>query len=255
MVSYKELTVEIAPHDGCLVVRPTGELNALTYRSLRDTLLKCAADTPAAVIVDIEHLAIATTSALTVFTSAQVSTAAEWPAVPVLLVAHDDARLAWLRSTAVGRFVGCHPDLGSAVAAAGSPPPRLRTVRSLPRHRPGIVARRFVTEVLEQWQVATLVDDAVVIATELAENACVHAGTDIEIRLELRRGVLTVAIADGSSAPAMLREQPTGPRSVSGLQLVSRLATTWGSTPSPSGGKIVWATLHRPSPAVGVRGR
>ncbi|WP_125592233.1 hypothetical protein [Amycolatopsis balhimycina] len=44
--------------DGCVVVHPDGVLDALTYRELRDRLVKLAVGVPRAVIADIGDLQI-----------------------------------------------------------------------------------------------------------------------------------------------------------------------------------------------------
>lgn len=107
------------------------------------------------------------------------------------------------------------------------------------------VARRFVAETCERWSCVELLPDAVVIASELVENAVRHAHSQSRLRLELRRGTLTVAVYDNDPTPA----QPVEPNGLAsrhlGLGLVARLASTWNCAPTWSGGKVVWAVVRR----------
>ena len=48
-----------------------GTLDSITYRSLRDQIIKAALDEPKAVIVDVTHLGVPAESAWVVFTSAR----------------------------------------------------------------------------------------------------------------------------------------------------------------------------------------
>jgi anti-sigma regulatory factor (Ser/Thr protein kinase) len=85
------------------------------------------------------------------------------------------------------------------------------------------------------------VPDAVEVATELVENAIIHAGTELRLRLELHNDRLAVAVSDGSPREAVLCEgngEPAG-----GLRLIAELATAWGCAPDAAGGKVVWAVL------------
>ncbi|WP_146147499.1 STAS domain-containing protein [Prauserella shujinwangii] len=243
MTGQGKVTITVDTDRDCLVVRPSGVLDERGYPLLRDTLRRCAAETPVAVIVDLRHLVIPSTAFLTVFTSVYVSTAC-WPAVPILLVACDVRTREWLRSSRITRIVPVHRALDEAVAAAGTQPERRRSARCFPREHPGGAVRRFVTATLAEWGVDQLAEDARLIVTELVENVGLHTGSEPRVRLELRGDVLTVAVSDDDPRPAELREESLGVRSFSGLRLVSKLACAWGNSPTNAGGKIVWATLR-----------
>lgn len=58
MDSHSLLDCDVSGMQGATVVRPVGVLNIHTYPVLRDCLLKCAADQPRAVIVDLGRLEI-----------------------------------------------------------------------------------------------------------------------------------------------------------------------------------------------------
>lgn len=84
------------------------------------------------------------------------------------------------------------------------------------------------------------------VATELVENSLKHTDSAPTLRLELRCGLLSVAVTDGSPAPAVLREsreQPGG-----GLRLVAQTTRVWGCTLTLAGGKVVWSVLDTRRP-------
>ena len=106
-------------------------------------------------------------------------------------------------------------------------------------------------------------ESAVLLASELAENAVLHAGTEFEVDLEVAEGdsgaALTVTVTDRGSGPleAHLAEpRHRYGRAAShgrGLSLVARMATAWGTRHDADGRHAVWFTLAstpaRPAPA------
>jgi anti-sigma regulatory factor (Ser/Thr protein kinase) len=140
-------------------------------------------------------------------------------------------------------------------------------------------ARRFVRDTLRSWELAgdrggpgeqaewtqrdALVDDAVLLTSELVTNAVLHAGTPVQVtcRLlgDLSDGAVEIAVLD--RRPSQLR--PDRPHTAAeaaertngrGLQLPSELATAWGVTYARAA-KAVWFRLDlvgRGRPAVPV---
>ncbi|WP_406197671.1 ATP-binding protein [Streptomyces europaeiscabiei] len=119
------------------------------------------------------------------------------------------------------------------------------------------IARDFVATVLRALRLdRTLVDDAVLCASELVTNACVHAkgGDGTVLWLAVEEGRLRVVVYDGDENPPVTRELTTetwergGGR---GLYLVDALTEgRWGHGPDiPYGGpthpvgKAVWFDL------------
>ena len=115
-------------------------------------------------------------------------------------------------------------------------------------------ARRFVDEVLAQWDCGPLLDDVQLLVSELVTNAVVHAGSEAQVAVRLLPDALRVEVVDHSDEgplPAP-KEQPVPPGAESGrgLFLVERLATAWG-VERIEGGKSVWFEVPRPdSPKV-----
>ena len=106
-------------------------------------------------------------------------------------------------------------------------------------------ARRFVTEALLAWGRADLVDDAAVVATELATNAVVHARTGFTVTVSRRPdGSVRLAVRDDSVVPPLPRLAGLYDGSGRGLRLVEAIAGGWTADLLP-GGKVVWAQLGR----------
>lgn len=108
-------------------------------------------------------------------------------------------------------------------------------------------ARDFVRRTLAAWDVAPD-DEALLVVTELAGNAVVHAGSAYDVRLSLSAaGVLRVEVADrGDGTPEPQPFSATREHG-RGVVLVSALATSWGietdGRPGGGGGKVTWAEL------------
>jgi hypothetical protein len=132
---------------------------------------------------------------------------------------------------------------------SATPAGRLELARTFPPGRRGVTdARRFVTATLTAWGEGDLVDAAAVIATELAGNAVVHAGTEFTVSLSRSRdGSVRVAVSDASPELPRPRQAVPTDGSGRGLRLVAAFAAGWGAEQQP-GGKVVWARLA-PSPA------
>ncbi|WP_133983568.1 ATP-binding protein [Kribbella voronezhensis] len=120
-------------------------------------------------------------------------------------------------------------------------------MRRLPNDaRSARTSRTQVAETCESWGCSRLTTDAVAVSDELVSNGLRYTQCDLSHRLELRRGLLTVAVTDSSPEPAQLREERDGelPTGGFGLQLVSAFSAAWGSSPTSAGGKTVWAVLR-----------
>jgi hypothetical protein len=95
---------------------------------------------------------------------------------------------------------------------------------------------------LTTWQPAELVDDTLLVITELVQNVIQHTGDGGEIVLSRPRGAVLVEVFDHSPyLPELLAPDPhrIGGR---GMLLVDAVSQAWGSRPTPSG-KVVWARL------------
>lgn len=104
--------------------------------------------------------------------------------------------------------------------------------------------RRFVGEVLGHWGEDALLDDAALVATELVTNAVMHGQSGVTVQLSVTAESVRISVADTSPAmPAMGCPSDRG-ASGRGLNIVSGLASAWGTEATVSG-KRVWAELRR----------
>ena len=112
-------------------------------------------------------------------------------------------------------------------------------------------ARAFTREALQGWDVDDVVDDALVVVSELVSNAVMHARTDCELRLSVSPVALRVEVLDsGRGTPDPLASSSTRDHG-RGLHLIGALAAAWGvepvDGPVDGPGKMVWAELLRPA--------
>ncbi len=148
--------------------------------------------------------------------------------------------------------------------------PRAWTCATLPGSplAPGS-ARALVRAALAEWaelalpgtetHTCRLVDDAVLVVSELVTNAVVHAGTDIELVCwtEEETGAIVVEVSDRHPSRAPRDGAPEPEHGTAeygrGLNLVARLAESWGVT-YRTGAKTVWARLpaeeHQEEPGI-----
>ncbi len=105
-----------------------------------------------------------------------------------------------------------------------------------------------------------LLDTAVLLASELCENAVLHAGTEFELAVTVTDTAVTVEVTDRGNGPLELHlSQPRQRygRAAShgrGLALVQRLASAWGTRHESDGRHVIWFSLNRgggaePAPA------
>jgi len=240
------LSCELSELQGATIVRPAGVLDIRTYPELRDVLLKCAADQPRAVIVDLGRLEITSDYLASVFITVWLRIT-QWSTMRLVVVpgpAH--AALSWRGP--MRRFVAVEPTVLAALDNLGAPPPRRRAELWLPPSPLSVrAATRFVTDTCHNWGVEPLTAPAATVAGELVENAAEHARSPARLRLEWRLDRLTVAVADDDTrAVSLPRPGPQTPEPGSGLQLVAHLAHATGWSRTHSGGKVVWAVLRLP---------
>jgi GAF domain-containing protein/anti-sigma regulatory factor (Ser/Thr protein kinase) len=112
-------------------------------------------------------------------------------------------------------------------------------------------ARKFVRETLQSWLEtgpgrgdAGLVDDAVLLTSELVTNAVVHAGTQVHVTCKLAASAVEVVVRDSHPArmvpgPSHDENIPAERTSGRGLLLPSALASTWGVSYGEDA-KAVW---------------
>ena len=144
-------------------------------------------------------------------------------------------------------------------------PDLVATAAYEPEPAAAAAARRFVRETLRRWHVGNgsgrLIDDTVLLTSELVTNAVVHAGTQIQVTCRLDGGEVEVAVRDRHPA-RMIPELPArpdapagadpppeagevAPISGRGLLLPAALASSWGVTYARAA-KAVWFRIGHP---------
>src|SRR5690606_17848317 len=112
-------------------------------------------------------------------------------------------------------------------------------------------ARAFVRDTLHGWGFSDVVDDAVVLTSELVTNAVVHAGTTAEVQCLRYETAVRVEVSDRYPERVVPVEEAVrsggnpdreGGR---GLLLCSALASRWGVEYTPTH-KQVWFHLELP---------
>ncbi|MEV4574603.1 SpoIIE family protein phosphatase [Nonomuraea jabiensis] len=111
-------------------------------------------------------------------------------------------------------------------------------------------ARKFVRQVLGEWRLSHLAEDAVLLTSELVTNAVVHAGTGVELtcRLDVTASPpkLEIEVDDRHPARTVLAAGPAPePTRTSGrgLALAGMLADAWGVTYTRTA-KRVWVRME-----------
>jgi hypothetical protein len=107
-------------------------------------------------------------------------------------------------------------------------------------------ARRFVSRALDDWGLAELADTVVLLTSELATNAVLHARTGFAVVICRTDTEVRVDVLDGSSVTPRARVASTMAATGRGVQMVATLATDWGPTAPPElqgFAKGVWFTV------------
>jgi CheY-like chemotaxis protein len=106
-------------------------------------------------------------------------------------------------------------------------------------------ARAFTRETLAEWNITDVVDDTLLVVTELVNNAVTHARSECHLRLSVNATAVRVEVIDRSAATP----EPLTPSSTRdhgrGLHLVDAVTAAWGVERVDDSSKMVWAELRR----------
>ena len=98
-----------------------------------------------------------------------------------------------------------------------------------------------------------------VLTSELATNAVLHARTPFEVSVTVTDEAVLVCVGDGMDGHPRSPVQSEGRENGRGIVLVRALADEWGVQPGDGpGGKAVWFLFHRAAASgrgAGVEGR
>ncbi|HEY6698361.1 MAG TPA: ATP-binding protein [Acidimicrobiales bacterium] len=106
-------------------------------------------------------------------------------------------------------------------------------------------ARAFVREALFRWGETSVVDNALLVTSELFTNAVLHGSGRIDLFVTLDPEALRIAVVDdGRRTPDRWPEQAATPNlGGRGLRIVDALASTWGNNSDPTGRTRVWVEM------------
>jgi anti-anti-sigma regulatory factor len=237
------LSWTIRMDEGSAVVAVSGHFAMAGTSDLRTALLKCLADNPESLMVDLSAVELGDETALALFTAVGRQ-AARWPGTPLLLCAPPPAIAVLVERGRYGRIpvhttvAQAHRAVTDGRVAVPSISDELLPVAGAVRH-----ARNLVTEACAAWDMPDLVGPASLVISELVSNAVEHAGTMMTVKLARRSRYFHLAVRDGAAQPPAPAPEPRGlAMRGRGLMLVSHVATHWGWLPTVDG-KVVWATL------------
>jgi anti-sigma regulatory factor (Ser/Thr protein kinase) len=119
-----------------------------------------------------------------------------------------------------------------------------RATLSLDRGADGASSARRQTRILmDEWGCDDgLVDDTLLVLSELVANAILHAGHAVSVTLVLCQDRVRVEVADASSVLPAPSSYDLDAHTGRGLTLVGALAERWGAE-AQNGGKLVWAEV------------
>ncbi|MDT7776483.1 MAG: hypothetical protein QOC67_5407, partial [Pseudonocardiales bacterium] len=96
-----------------------------------------------------------------------------------------------------------------------------------------------------------LVDTVLLLASELCDNATLHAGTEFVVELSITEDDVYVSVTDHGAGPLELylaQPRPRFGRAAThgrGLMLVEQLATSWGTRHERDGSHRTWFSMTR----------
>jgi anti-anti-sigma regulatory factor len=220
---------------------PRGRLDAASAPTLRDGLLRCLAECPAAVIVDLSALRVAEGSAL--LFSSTVTDSDNLLPVPLLLAGATDDLARSLEKLDVVLYPTAEAarEAASTQAALAD---RLATTLTADRSAPA-QGRELVERACRAWRLTALAPAASLVVSELCANAVIHGRPPLQLVVARTGTGLHLVVRDANPQPPLARPRPADGQpmeSGNGMHLVSAFAGAWGTRPTVDG-KVVWATI------------
>jgi len=142
-------------------------------------------------------------------------------------------------------------DLPAAIADVTRVVERLEAVLAkahdrFPAHvRSAGEARSVVRQALGGWCDEERLEDVALCVSELITNAVVHAGSEPQLLVHVRPGVIHVEISDESDVLPVMRGAGPEDTSGRGVSILGMLSDRWGALRRSGGGKTVWFDIDR----------
>lgn len=235
------LHVDAREQGAALVVRPTGRLDLSTYPELRDELLACAAEEPAAIIVDLDALEIGSAALLSLFSRVGSRTAA-WPAVPLVVAVTDPRAREVVERVGLARRIAVRDSVTDALVGLPlATAQRHEWEEQLPpTPEAARLGRRCARDACRRWDVEDLASDAALLVSELVEFSVGCGCRRLDLRLELRSDGLGVVVHDDLRSTA---RYGGGDQQVDPWHVVEGLAAASGCADAREG-RTLWAVLR-----------
>ncbi|MDG6101116.1 ATP-binding SpoIIE family protein phosphatase [Dactylosporangium aurantiacum] len=130
--------------------------------------------------------------------------------------------------------------------------PTVRRIRLPADHSSPGLAREAIRTIAHERDLSGILDEALLLVTELTTNSVVHAGTEVDVEITAADTSLTVTVLDFQPGTVVPNIPTAGGANLDergrGLLLVDQLASSWG-TLHFDGGKGVWFRLDVPGAA------
>ena len=241
----EELAVEVVDGWDCAVVTLSGPLARCTVPQIEGAVGKALINR-GCVVVDLTNVQLKWEPGLGVFATS-LEQAGGWPDARMVLFGAAGELAAALDRSQVARTVPLAVDLLAALERVHRRPERVsRCLDLLPEPTAPRSARALVRQACVDWDIPIQTENAaVLVVSELALNAVVHAGTPLRVRVKLTNNALSISVRDSRpDLPLRLIPRDRVLRLL-GLHVVSTLASAWGVT-GDHDAKIAWAQLQLP---------
>ncbi|HET9654396.1 MAG TPA: ATP-binding protein [Kineosporiaceae bacterium] len=241
-----DLTIELRKSEPVALIRLSGEIYLPDVPSVTAALVRGMQATRHGVAVcDVSGLLPPMSDWLLTAFPAALRRCGGWPRASLHLAAPAPDLAAALRRVRMRRYLPVHPTLADAFHLAGTD--ALADTREIIL-QPEPEALKEIRDCLRDlWpQRVGGVEDAVLVADELASNAIKHVAEPAMVSLAISSTRALIAVTDPSRAEPFLRPPRWTAVSGRGMQVISRLASAWGVRLVHDGGKTVWAALPSP---------
>jgi len=120
--------------------------------------------------------------------------------------------------------------------------PRASVELPVTRQAPAL-AREFLRGSTCSEHHSEVVDDAVLLVSELVTNSVLHGGPPVVVAVDCDEATLQVRVRDGSPALPAPRDAASRDENGRGLALVAEMSADWG-VDTEEDGKHVWFVIH-----------
>src|SRR5215218_4988266 len=248
------MRIQQSSRQGCVVLSLAGRLDLAAAPQLQRVILKQLAQQPPAIICDLSQVEAIDPPCAGVLTSIR-HPALSWPGTALILCGAHPAVAEILLEQGEASRLAMYPSLDQALANAHARPPWLHEQLTLgPVPTAAATGRAFVHEVCGRWGIQGLTDPAALLASELVTLLVAHAGTAMELRVELVGARLQVAVSDQDpDLLGFLAAREEIDRRLA-LLVVDQVATAWGVRQDGDEGKTAWCTLELPAQEADMAG-